>query len=70
MTLLQNIEEFGQDEIDDIEDRISTTATTAETVDQLALEVETLQGLERMALGVLQLRPGHEVVAAEPHPRR
>lgn len=51
--LLQNIEEFGQDEIDDIEDRISTTATTAETVDQLALEVETLQGLERMALGVL-----------------
>ena len=51
--LLQNIEEFGQDEIDDIEDRISTTATTAETVDQLALEVETLQSLERMALGVL-----------------
>ena len=51
--LLQNIEEFGQDEIDDIEDRISTTATSAETVDQLALEVETLQGLERMALGVL-----------------
>lgn len=50
---LQNLEEFGQDEIDDIEDRISTTATTAETVDQLALEVETLQGLERMALGVL-----------------
>ncbi len=50
---LQNLEELGQDEIDDIEDRISTTATTAETVDQLALEVETLQGLERMALGVL-----------------
>lgn len=51
--LLQNIEEFGQDEIDDIEDRISTTATTAETVEQLALEVETLGRLERMALGVL-----------------
>jgi superfamily II DNA or RNA helicase len=50
---LQNLEEFGQEEIDDIEDRISTTATSAETVDQLALEVETLQGLERMALGVL-----------------
>ncbi len=50
---LQNLEELGQDEVDDIEDRISTTATTAETVDQLALEVETLQGLERMALGVL-----------------
>lgn len=51
--LLQNIEEFGQDEIDDIEDRISTSATSAETVDQLELEVETLQGLERMALFVL-----------------
>lgn len=51
--LLQNIEEFGQDEIEDIEDRISTTATTAETVEQLALEIETLHGLERMALGVL-----------------
>lgn len=51
--LLQNIEEFGQDEIDDIEDRISTTATTAQTVEQLALEVATLEGLERMALGVL-----------------
>jgi superfamily II DNA or RNA helicase len=50
---LQNLEELGQEEIDDIEDRISTTATTAETVDQLALEVETLQGLERMALDVL-----------------
>lgn len=51
--LLQNIEEFGQDEIDDIEDRISTSATSAETVDQLELEVETLQGLEKMALVVL-----------------
>ncbi|WP_445809438.1 protein NO VEIN domain-containing protein [Yoonia sp.] len=51
--LIQNIEEFGQDEIDDIEDRISTSATSAETVDQLELEVETLQGLERMALVVL-----------------
>jgi superfamily II DNA or RNA helicase len=50
---LQNIEEFGQEEIDDIEDRISTSATTAETVEQLALEVETLKGLESMALAVL-----------------
>ncbi len=51
--LLQNLEEYGQDEIDEIEDRISTSATSAETVDQLALEVETLKGLELMALGVL-----------------
>lgn len=51
--MLQNMEEYGQEEIDELEDRISTSATTAETVDQLALEVETLKGLERMALGVL-----------------
>jgi hypothetical protein len=51
--MLQNIEEYGQDEIDELEDLISTGATTAETVEQLALEVETLQGLERWRSGVL-----------------
>lgn len=51
--MLGNIEEYGQDEVDELEDLISTAATTAETVDQLALEVETLKGLESMALGVL-----------------
>ena len=50
---LQNLEDYGQDEIDEIEDRISTSATTAETIDQLAIEVETLKGLENMALHVL-----------------
>jgi superfamily II DNA or RNA helicase len=52
--LLGNIEEYGQEEIDELEDLISTGATTAETVEQLALEVETLKGLESMALGVLR----------------
>ena len=52
--MLRNIEEYGQEEIDDLEDLISTGATTAETVEQLALEVETLKGLESMALGVLR----------------
>lgn len=52
--ILGNIEEFGQDEIDDLEDLISTGATTAETVEQLSLEVDTLKGLELMALGVLR----------------
>jgi len=50
---IENLEEYGQEEIDEIEDRISTSATTAETVDQLAIEVETLKGLEQMALHVL-----------------
>jgi len=52
--MLRNIEEYGQEEIDELEDLISTGATTAETVEQLALEVETLNGLETMALGVLR----------------
>ena len=52
--VLKNIEEFGQDEIDDFEDLISTGATTAETVEQLEIEVQTLKGLEAMALNVLR----------------
>lgn len=52
--MLGNIEEYGQEEVDELEDLISTAATTAETVEQLALEVETLKGLESMALGVLR----------------
>ncbi|MGO9772269.1 MAG: helicase-related protein [Roseiarcus sp.] len=52
--MLGNIEEYGQEEIDELEDLISTGATTAETVEQLALEVETLKGLESTALGVLR----------------
>jgi len=49
-----NIEEYAQDEIDELEELISTGATTAETVEQLAIEVETLKRLEDMALGVLR----------------
>jgi superfamily II DNA or RNA helicase len=52
--ILRNLEEYGQEEVDDFEDLIATGATTAETVEQLALEVETLKGLETMALGVLR----------------
>lgn len=52
--ILRNIEEYGQEEIDELEDLISTGATTAETMEQLALEVETLKSLEAMALGVLR----------------
>ncbi len=51
---IRNIEEFAQDEVDELEDLISTGATTAETVEQLAIEVETLKRLEDMALGVLR----------------
>lgn len=52
--VLKNIDEYAQDEIDEIEDLISTGATTAETVEQLEIEVQTLKGLELMALDVLR----------------
>jgi SNF2 family DNA or RNA helicase len=52
--MLRNIEEFGQEEVDEIEELISTGATTAETVEQLEIEVQTLKGLENMALSVLR----------------
>lgn len=51
--MLKNIDEYGQDEVDELEDLISTGATTAETVEQLEIEVQTLKGLEIMALDVL-----------------
>ena len=51
--MLNHIDEYDQVDVDDLEERISTGATTAETVEQLAIEVETLKHLEAEALGVL-----------------
>jgi superfamily II DNA or RNA helicase len=50
---LSEIEEFGQDEVEALEDRISANVTTAETIEQLEIEVQTLRGLEDRALSVL-----------------
>ncbi|NMZ24833.1 DUF3883 domain-containing protein [Pseudomonas proteolytica] len=52
--ILRNIEEYRQEEVDELEDLILTGATTAETVEQLAIEVDTLKALESMALSVLR----------------
>ena len=50
---LVNIDECKQEEVDDLEDRISTGSTAAETLEQLDMEVQTLKGLEHQALTVL-----------------
>ena len=62
----RNIDEYSEDEIarfdeyseDEIarllEEKISTSATSAETIEQLEIEVETLRTLEKQALGVLR----------------
>ena len=51
---LQDLDEYSQEEIDDIEDLVVTGATTAETVEQLGIEVKMLKVLEGQALGVLR----------------
>ena len=51
--VLQELDEYGQDEIEDFEELVVTGATAAETAEHLALEVKTLQALETQALGVL-----------------
>ena len=50
---LQDLDEYGQDEVDDLEDLFLTGTTTAETIEQLGLEVNRLKVLEGQALGVL-----------------
>ncbi|MCA9473536.1 MAG: DUF3883 domain-containing protein [Pseudomonadales bacterium] len=52
--VLGNIDEYGEEDIEAFEETISTTATTAETIEQLQIEVETLKDLEQKALGVLR----------------
>jgi len=52
--VLRNIDEYGEEEVENFEETISTSATTAETIEQLEIEVETLRRLEQKALAVLR----------------
>jgi SNF2 family DNA or RNA helicase len=52
--ILSNIDEYSEEDIERFEETISTTATSAESIEQLELEVETLKGLELQALNVLK----------------
>ena len=52
--ILLNADEYDQDEVDALEENVSATATTAQTIDQLAIEIETLKSMEAMALAVLR----------------
>jgi len=52
--VLRNIDEYGEDEIEDYEEAVSTTATTSESIEQLEIEVDTLRSLEQQALRVLR----------------
>ncbi len=47
------LEEFGQDEIETLEDRIVAGSTASESAEQLTIEINTLEALEKQALGVL-----------------
>ena len=52
--IFEEIDEYTEDQVETIEERISATVTTAQTVEELQIEVQTLQGLEAQALGVLR----------------
>lgn len=52
--VLRNIDEYAEDEVEEFEEIISTSATSAETIEQLEIEVDTLKYLEKQALGVLR----------------
>ena len=52
--MIDNIEEYSQDDIEGIEEKISATATTAETIEELEKEIETLKSLEKKSLVVLR----------------
>ena len=49
-----DFEEHAQADIDEMEDRFVSEATSAETVEQLTVEIGTLRRLEDMALAVLR----------------
>ncbi len=52
--IFRDIEEYSEEEIEKFEEKISTTATTARTIEQLQIEVDALKGLEQQALILLQ----------------
>jgi len=52
--VLRNIDEYGEEDIEEFEETISATATTAETIEQLEIEIDTLNSLECQALSVLR----------------
>ena len=51
---LEDFEEYGQEQADEIEEMALTGATAAETLKQLTIEVATLEKLKQMAFEVLQ----------------
>lgn len=48
------MEEYDQAEMDQVEDAVSSSATSAESAEQLKIEIETLKDLEEQALDVLR----------------
>lgn len=50
----EEMEEYDQAELDQVEDAVSSSATNAESAEQLKIEIETLKGLEEQALDVLR----------------
>ena len=52
--VLSNLDEYSEEDVEVFEETISTGATSAESIEQLEIEVETLKSLELQALNVLK----------------
>ncbi len=51
---VDDIDELSQDDLEDLEEAISTGVTSAATIEELEKEIETLMGLEALAFRVLR----------------
>lgn len=51
---VEDIDELAQDDLEQLEEAISTGVTSAATIEELEKEIETLKGLEVLAFRVLQ----------------
>lgn len=51
--VLRNLDEYGHEELEDYEEELTTSVTSAESIEQLQMEVQTLKSLESHALMVL-----------------
>ena len=67
---VEDLDEAPDNEVEAAEEEILDQATAARSIAELKIEIETLTGLEALALGVRHSGYGHQVARAGEPPRR
>ena len=62
--VMDHLEEFGQEDIDEIEDVISASATTAENINNLKQKLQPLP-IETAGAGCFNFRSRHKMARAQ-----